>query len=61
MPEDSISVVEHLDRAVQVAQDQDMSASEIIGLLFYYAHNVAQEARESAMRQQQQEQEKQAG
>lgn len=43
-------VIEHLDAAVTAAREEDMSASEILGLLFYYAHNVAQDARESALR-----------
>lgn len=42
-------VIEHLDAAVAAAEQQDMSTSELIGLLYYYAHNVAQEARESAL------------
>jgi hypothetical protein len=45
-------VIEHLDAAVAAAREEDMSVSEILGLLFYYAHNVAQDARESALRQQ---------
>jgi hypothetical protein len=45
-------VIEHLDAAIAAAREEDMSASEVLGLLFYYAHNVAQDARESAMREQ---------
>lgn len=44
-------VIEHLDAAVAAAREEGMSASEILGLLFYYAHNVAQDARESALSQ----------
>lgn len=43
-------MIEHLEQAIAAAQEHDMSTSEIIGLLFYYAHNVAQEARETALR-----------
>ena len=46
MSEENNTVVEYLEMAVQAAQEQEMSASELIGLLFYYAHNVAQETRE---------------
>lgn len=45
-------VIEHLERAIAAAQERNMSASEIMGLLFFYAHNVAQEARETALRDQ---------
>ena len=45
-------VIEHLELAMQAARDQEMSASEIIGLLHYYAHNIAQDARECALREQ---------
>lgn len=45
-------VIEHLDAAVAAAREEDMSASEILGLLFYYAHNVAQDAREAALSEQ---------
>ena len=49
---DNSMVIEHLEMAIKAAQDEEMSASEIMGLLFYYAHNIAQEARENAMRDQ---------
>lgn len=52
MPNEVNPVIQHLDQAMQAARDQEMSASEIIGLLHYYAHNVAQDARESALRDQ---------
>lgn len=48
-------VIEHLELAMQAARDQEMSASEIIGLLHYYAHNIAQDAREAALREQEHE------
>ncbi len=43
------SVVAHLEAAVRTAEETGMSLSELIGLLFYYAHNLAQEARETAL------------
>lgn len=52
MSEENNTVVEYLEMAVQAAQEQEMSASELIGLLFYYAHNVAQETRELALQNQ---------
>lgn len=52
MADDVNPVIEHLELALQAARDQEMSASEIIGLLHYYAHNIAQDARESALREQ---------
>ncbi len=45
----SKEVVEHLDAAVEAAEKANMSTSEIIGMFFYYAHNLAQQARESAL------------
>jgi hypothetical protein len=52
MPDEVNPVIEHLELAMRAARDQEMSASEIIGLLHYYAHNIAQDARESALREQ---------
>ena len=52
MSEEINPVIEYLERAVAAAQEHEMSTSETIGLLFYYAHNVAQEAREAALRDQ---------
>ena len=49
MAERSKEVVEHLDAAVEAAERAGMSTSEIIGMFFYYAHNLAQQARESAL------------
>lgn len=50
-PEEELSpVVRHLEDAVAAAEEEGMSAAELIGMLTYYAHNLAQEARESAMR-----------
>ncbi len=49
MAERSKEVVKHLDAAVAAAQSVDMSTSEIIGMFFYYAHNLAQQARETAL------------
>lgn len=43
------TVIDHIEAAIAAAERDNMSASEVIGLLFYYAHNVAQEARESAL------------
>ena len=40
-------VIEHLDAAVAAAERANMSASETMGMLFYYAHNIAQRAREA--------------
>ncbi len=49
MAERSEEVVKHLDAAVAAAESANMSTSEIIGMFFYYAHNLAQQARESAL------------
>ena len=59
MSGDNYRVIEHLEEAIEVAQEQGMTTSELIGLLFYYAHNVAQEARESALHSQQVQREEQ--
>lgn len=48
--EDKNKVVEHLEAAVEAAQELEMPATELAGLLFFYAHNVAQEVREVALR-----------
>ena len=49
MSEKRRKVIEHLDLAVKAAEREQMSTSELIGLLFYYAHNLAQRARETAL------------
>lgn len=46
-------VIKYLDLAVQSAEDEEMPMSELIGLLFYYAHNLAHEARNIALNNQQ--------
>ena len=60
MSNETNEVIEHLDLAVQAAERQKMSTSEIIGLLFFYAHNLAQQARDSALQAQQQADDEQA-
>jgi hypothetical protein len=52
MSEGPGEVIEHLDAAVAAAERANMSASEIMGMLFYYAHNIAQRARETALENQ---------
>ncbi len=52
MSERTSEVIEHLDAAVAAAESANMSASEIMGMLFYYAHNIAQRARETALENQ---------
>lgn len=47
--EERNEVVEHLEAAVEAAQEVEMPATELAGLLFFYAHNVAQEVREVAL------------
>lgn len=49
MSERASEVIEHLDAAVAAAEKANMSTSEIMGMLFYYAHNIAQQAREAAL------------
>ena len=44
-------VTDHLDMALTVARDQGMSAAELMGLLFYYAHSVAEGYRQDALRE----------
>ena len=45
----SSTVIDHLDSALAVAREQHMAASELIGLLFYYAHCVAEGHRQDAL------------
>ena len=52
MSEGPGEVIEHLDAAVAAAERANMSASEIMGMLFYYAHNIAPRARETALENQ---------
>ena len=49
MSEGPGEVIKHLDAAIAAAERAEMSASEIMGMLFYYAHNIAQRARETAL------------
>ena len=44
-------VTDHLEAAVAAAEAGGMSPSELIGLFFYYAHSIAAEGREAALRQ----------
>ena len=43
------SVVDHLDEAVLAAEKEGMQMSELIGMFFYYAHNLSQQARDTAL------------
>ncbi len=47
-PPSESQVIRHLNAAIEAAQESGMSASELMGLLFYYAHNVAQQTRQAA-------------
>lgn len=49
--ENEMSVVDYLDEAVVAAENEGMQMSELIGLFFYYAHNLSQQARDTAMSQ----------
>ncbi|MHA1565072.1 MAG: hypothetical protein ACTSX7_07150 [Alphaproteobacteria bacterium] len=49
MGERSRQVVEHLDAALKAAENANMSTSHTIGMFFYYAHNLAQQALEAAL------------
>lgn len=44
-----LGVTDHLDMAVIAAQDQGMSASELMGLFFYYAHSIAEGFRQDVL------------
>jgi hypothetical protein len=46
-------IIEKLDDALEIAEKEGMSTSEVIGILFYYAHNLAQEARDIGLRKDQ--------
>lgn len=46
----AVSVTDHLDLALVAARDQGMTASELMGVLFYYAHNVAESYRQDVLR-----------
>ena len=43
-------VIEKLDAVVMAAEEENMGTSELIGLLFFYSHNLAQEARDAAIK-----------
>ena len=43
------SVTDHLEAAIVAADAAGMTTSELIGTFFYYAHSLAQEAREAAL------------
>jgi len=43
-----MTVVDYLDEAVLAAEKDNMQMSELIGLFFYYAHNLSQQARNTA-------------
>ena len=45
------TVTDHLDRALAAAQEEEMSASELMGLFFYYAHSIAESYRQDALGQ----------
>jgi len=49
LDDDVSAVVGHLDAAIAAAHEEGMSAAELMGMLFYYAHNVAQGAREGVL------------
>ena len=53
--EESLSVHDHLELALQVAADQQMSTSELLGIFFYYTHNIAESYRQEAIAQHEQE------
>lgn len=46
-------VIEKLDAVVMAAEEENMGTSELIGLLFFYSHNLAQEARDAAIKSEQ--------
>ncbi len=43
------TVTDHLDRVIAAAHEEQMAASELIGLLFYYAHCVAEGHRRDSL------------
>jgi hypothetical protein len=44
------TVQAHLEMALQAASEQEMKTSELLGLFFYYAHSIAENYREQAVR-----------
>lgn len=49
------SVQDHIEKALQLASEQQMPPSELLGLLHYYAHCVASSVREDAIEAQAEE------
>ncbi len=42
-------VTDYLDMALTAASDQGMSASELMGVFFYYAHSIADSYRQDVL------------
>ena len=45
------AVTDYLDMALTAASDQGMTASELMGLFFYYAHSIAEGFRQDVLTQ----------
>lgn len=45
-------VTDYLDMALTTARDQDMTAAELMGLFFYYAHSIAEGYRQDVINSQ---------
>lgn len=45
------AVTDYLDMALTAASDQGMTASELMGLFFYYAHSIADGFRQDVLAQ----------
>lgn len=43
------TVNDHLEMALSVAAEQNMSTSELMGIFFYYAHSIAESYRQEAI------------
>lgn len=50
----TLDVAAYLDMAVEAARQNDMSASELMGMFFYYAHSVAEGFRMGVISEQEQ-------
>ena len=51
MEEEGPTVHDHLEMALQVASEQGMSTSELLGIFYFYTHSIAESYREEVMGQ----------
>lgn len=49
--EDTPTVHDYLEMALQTAGEQEMSTSELMGIFFYYAHSIAESYRQDVLKE----------